>query len=338
MNAQSYVRQLNQICDQIKNEVDENIIVEYAEQLYEVLQLAKKDGVQFEEQQLQNIKQVMQDTFTSIVDNGVLTKQQITKPTSILNSVDIVDVELNGEKVASKILNVGLVALLMSCSTMFADVVKSQNDPKVNTVKILKNSSDSQIAKYAMPLLRYFQGTVRGNVYDSEGNILYKNVHIVYDDNKGTKVATPWDGKSDLDQFISNCNGKPTIGYGITNRSIVSKGYLTDEQAETYLRSQLMKRIKEYKQFVGVQVIESLTYTQQACLMTLWFNLPPYKTPNCVKYLQFAYKTKNAQKRNIYLKKAAHEFLDCNKSGGKVSKGLTKRVNALNKLFLRDVK
>jgi alkyl sulfatase BDS1-like metallo-beta-lactamase superfamily hydrolase len=72
--------------------------------------------------------------------------------------------------------------------------------------------------------------------------------------------------------------------------------------------------------------------------MTLWYNLPPYKTPNCVKFLQLAYKAKNAKIRNFYLRKAANEFLDCNKSGGEVSKGLTRKVNTLNKWFIRDIK
>ena len=281
----------------------------------------------------------MQVAFTSIVDKGILTNQQITKPTMILDNIDIVDVNFNDVKVSSKILNVGLVALLMSCSTMFADVVKNQDNNKVNVVQLLKNSSDSQVSRYALPMLRLYQGKVKGNVYSKDGKkIIQKNVHIVYDDNKGKKKARPWNGKSDLKTFIKNCYGKPTIGYGVTNPSIVAKGYLTDSQAEQFLKSQLASRIKQYKQYVGIQVIQSLTYLQQACLMTLWYNLPPYKTPNCVKYLQLAYKAKTQKVRNAYLRMAAKQFLDCNKSGGQVSKGLTRKVNQLNKWFVGDIK
>jgi len=74
----------------------------------------------------------------------------------ILDNIDIVDVNFNDVKVSSKILNVGLVALLMSCSTMFADVVKNQDNKKVNVVQLLKNSSDSQVSRYALPMLRLY--------------------------------------------------------------------------------------------------------------------------------------------------------------------------------------
>lgn len=339
----AYMHQLAKICDKIKNELDSNNLKQLIQQLYQVLNLSNKQSVEFNEQQLLQIKQCMQQAFTSIVDNDILSRQQITKPTAILDKVDIIDVNFNDSKIASKVLNVGLVALLMSCSTMFADVVKNQSALTVDSVRLLKNSSDDRVANLAMPLLKYFQGTVKGNIYDSNGNIIHQNVHIVYDDNKGLYRATPWDGKSDLSQFIKSCHGKSTIGYGVTNKKIVAKGFLTDDQAQSFLRTELMWRIKQYKNYVGQQVIQSLTYIQQACLMVLWYNLPPYKTPSCVKYLRYAYNPQldNSSKkltRNEYLRLAANEFLDCNKSGGKVSKGLTIKVNHLYKLFVRGIK
>ena len=80
------------------------------------------------------------------------------------------------------------------------------------------------------------------------------------------------------------------------------------------MQAYVSNMIKRNKALIGDGVIESLTYKQQACLMALWYNLGDANaTPNCVKYLQYAYNPKldpqyNPRKplsRNHYLKLAA---------------------------------
>ena len=199
-------------------------------------------------------------------------------------------------------------------------------------------------------MLVKLQGSVKGDVKDANGKIVGKNVHVVYDDNKGGKRATPWNGQEDLNTFISQCKGTPTIGYGITDKNIVKLGYLTQQQAQDYLKDEILNRIDQNKSIVGSDVMESLTYKQQAALIALWYNIGSANaTPKCQKYLKYAFnpsldKNRNVKDkktlltRNQYLQLAANQFLDCNKAGGKVNKGLTNRVNTIYNWFVSDIK
>ena len=340
--------EIKQLCKTMYSSTDQQEIISIAEQINNKLIELASNNIKLDINELKQIKTAIQLAMNSLINHDIITKQQIIKPKLILQNLDV---EKDQQKIASKLINVGLAALLLSCATSFADVVKKQLDIKVEQSAIKRYDSANSVAEQAVKMLVQLQGSVKGNVLDQNGKVLYKNVHVVYDDNKGSKKATPWNGNmKDLPNFLKNCKGTPTIGYGITDKNIVALGYLTDQQAQDYLKKQILNRISQNRSILGDGVMETLTYKQQAALIALWYNIGSANaTPKCQKFLKYAFnpsldKNRNSKNpktlltKNQYLQLAANEFLDCNKAGGKVNKGLTNRVNKIYNWFVSDIK
>lgn len=99
-----------------------------------------------------------------------------------------------------------------------------------------------------------------------EGAVMRGGKHIVYDD---ADSRTRWNGKETFAEFKARCKGKPTIGYGFTNRELVSKCAITDQEANENLvlivgriRARLRKDVKV-----------KLTTHQETALISFIFNV-----------------------------------------------------------------
>lgn len=203
-------------------------------------------------------------------------------------------------------------ALINPVNVNAADTAKNE---KTNSVEI---KDAAQFIDYATRLLKQFEGSVK----DSKGN------HVVYDD------ADPdhhWDGKQNIDEFLKSCNGKPTIGYGETQSSIVKKGKISEAEANTLLKNQIIsinnKLVNKFE-----KAYSNLSIVQKSVLISFYYNLGIYfKAPKM-----------EAALRAGKLKEAAKEFLDCDnttsKGVKKKNKGLTKRRRLEHNLFIQGLK
>lgn len=97
------------------------------------------------------------------------------------------------------------------------------------------------------------------------------------------------------------------FGYGITDPDIVSKGKISELEAEQYLIDEIYEIHQILTKQLG-QAYTSLNQNQKTALISLKFNLG---TGNTTPKLFEALKKKD-------YKQAAEEFKDCNKANGKV--------------------
>ena len=341
------IDQIRRIYQQIKNEKDENIVQSKILQVKDILKEIYSEE-QLEQSQIKQLQILLGQIFESTVNNGLLNPYDIQQAKNEIT-------ESSQKEATNMFLSIGLAALLLSCSNLFSAINNksvSNKNIKKTELKLTKNSFDYNLASQ---MIKLYEGSVRCDVQDEDGN-QYKNVHILYDDNKGSKKPTQWDGQQDIDEFIKKCSGKATIGYGDTDVSLCRKGFLTQEQAIDALKNRIAKMVTMNKKIVGDDAFSTLTSKQQACLIALWYNIGSARsTPKLVKYLKYAYNNKldkNRNKKNKktlltrkqYLTLAAKEFLDCNKVKDnktkklKVNTGLTNRVNSLYQIFVQDIK
>jgi hypothetical protein len=69
-------------------------------------------------------------------------------------------------------------------------------------------------------------------------------MHVLYDDdvNVPTHKKRRWNGKggqAGIDAFIKSCKGKPTIGYGTTDKNIVRMGKISDSDAKQHVLNRI---------------------------------------------------------------------------------------------------
>ena len=208
--------------------------------------------------------------------------------------------------------------------------VKEIPQPFVPTKrKLPKHVSESIVLDQAFKLIVQFESKQLGNVYDNNGRIIAKNVHVVYDDKipvggRGKK----WNGKpSTLDKFIKNCIGKPTIGYGTTNKTAIQTGYISQQQAVKYCKDYILFVAKIVKKRLGQQYWDTLNRNQKAATLSYFYNCGPYAKAD---------KQFQAIRRQDW-KQAARQ-MDIVTSNGQIQQGLVERRKIQQRLFLTPVK
>ncbi len=127
-----------------------------------------------------------------------------------------------------------------------------------------------------------------------------------------------------------------TIGYGHHSPEVYKGMVCTEAEAEQYLKSDVARFEAQIEKALDADEIE-VTQGMFDALVCLLFNLQGKKTKTggWLTPLQtlMSYKLWKKMKAGDKVG-AAHEFLDINKSGGVVVKGLTLRRQAESKLFL----
>lgn len=123
-------------------------------------------------------------------------------------------------------------------------------------------------------------------------------------------------------------NGKPTIGYGITDTSIVRKGKISDSEANQLL----LRRIAKLNNYLNntFTIYKDLKPEQKTALISFSYNLGQYFIINKTKKMRaFLFEGD--------LPNACAEMADCDNvtQNGKLHKvaGLTRRRQAEMKLF-----
>lgn len=175
-----------------------------------------------------------------------------------------------------------------------------------------------QTFRIAVPLIKQFQGTVR----DRHGN------HIVYDDLNSKRTWNP--KRETLQQFDQRAKGRPTIGYGIIDKSVVAKGKITQSQAVQLLLNHMNKVYNQMRNYITPEIFAQLNPNQRAAMLSLYYNFGTNfkKTPLLL----------NAVDQQDWIT-AARNFLDCNnitKNGKLVtSPGLTIRRQKQADLFTK---
>ncbi len=111
-----------------------------------------------------------------------------------------------------------------------------------------------------------------------------------------------------------------TIGYGHTEDVSASSSPISEEEADTYLNSDLATAETE----VGKYINATLNDNQFSALVSLVFNTGAAPLTHTLGTLLNAGNYANA----------ADEFLKWNHAGGKISNGLTRRREAERELFL----
>ena len=189
--------------------------------------------------------------------------------------------------------------------------------------------SESQVINNAFDLIIQFQYEIKGDVYDSNGKVIAKNVHIVYDDKMPMRsLKKKWDGKPNtLASFIKNCKGKPTIGYGVTFKNVVNKGYITQSQAESSCKEYIKQIQGIIIRRLGKQYWDNMNLNQRVATLSYFYNCGPYAKAD----KQFeAIREQNWQE--------AAKQMDIVTSDGEVMEGLVERREIERKLFLTPVK
>ena len=213
-----------------------------------------------------------------------------------------------------------LAAAALVGASIFGGAANAEAKEPVQVVQRTQVRTGAQeVVNTAMSYLKMFEGSV----IDKNG------MHVAYDDKH---PEHKWDGVQPIDEFIASCEGKATIGYGETASSIVRKGKISESEASSLLQRRIVQTYNSIlrqgsrafdRTFLG------LTARQKACVISLYYNIGCNlaKTPKLVKAMEEG-----------RLADVAHEFLDCNKSKGKVVKGLTIRRQREHDEFMKDVR
>lgn len=174
-----------------------------------------------------------------------------------------------------------------------------------------------------MPFIMKYEG----KVLDKDGN------HVLYDDDVNAVTKRRWNGKGGINgikAFIASCKGKPTIGYGITDKNIILKGKISDSEAKNLV----LKRIKRLNLhlFKKYPIYSKLNPNQKTALISFTFNLGQH-------FIELSAEKMHTHLLNGNLNGACYEMHDCNKvrvgEQKKLveSRGLTNRRQAEMKLF-----
>lgn len=165
----------------------------------------------------------------------------------------------------------------------------------------------------AKNVLIKFEGTVKANGY-----------HVVYDD---ANSNVRWNGKETFEQFAKRCKGKPTIGYGSTNKNLLSKCRITEEEAVAELMTVIVRIEKKIDETVKV----NLNRNQRDALISFIYN---------IGFANFKASTLLKKLNQGDFSGASEEFVRWKfvTVGGKkvVSTGLLNRRNAERNLFMLE--
>lgn len=306
-------------------------IIEEINKLKSMLEKAKngKDFISYE-----GIKKHFDSLIKNLLDNNIIDKNSYDLLINKLYGKDIQEEAIVSSIRTASIKNQVIVMMLLSCISMInAGEIKQHTHKNFHenkqVKKMNKEISDAELTKKAFEFIKKYEGEVIGNVYDKNGKIIAKDVHVVYDDklpvgNKNKK----WNGSPfTLQGFMKQCKGIPTIGYGIIDKDIVSKGWMTQADADKAAQAFLQKILGETKKKFGEIYWNKLNTNQKIALLALHYNTGVnIKTPKMISYIQ------NGDYQN-----AAKEFLDITKSGGVTLNGLVDRRKDEAKLFLTPV-
>jgi len=99
-----------------------------------------------------------------------------------------------------------------------------------------------------------------------EESVVKDGFHVVYDDYDNN---TRWNGKESFKAFTMRCKGTPTIGYGITDKKILSKLKISDYEAEQYLIAEANKTRRHILNLVKIK----LTHYQREAMVSFVYNI-----------------------------------------------------------------
>lgn len=103
-------------------------------------------------------------------------------------------------------------------------------------------------------------------VKDFESAVMRNGYHVAYDDANPTRC---WNGVENYEQFRNRCVGTPTIGYGITDKTVVSKLKITQHEADKLL----IDKTVELRWFVLQKTKVPLNHYQREALVSFVFNV-----------------------------------------------------------------
>jgi lysozyme len=92
-----------------------------------------------------------------------------------------------------------------------------------------------------------------------------------------TNLIKRWEGFSSTPYYCAA--GVRTIGYGDTDPQIVSRGYITEEEAEQYL----INRIERIRNDVETKISAPISHTQLVALISFYYNLGSSNFDNIAK-------------------------------------------------------
>lgn len=199
---------------------------------------------------------------------------------------------------------------------------KSNTQQHQKQTQITNNQTQTDVYTYldlAEDKIKEFQGAPPTIQIEKDG--VKENVYVVFDD--ATFPPKTWDNKTKLEDFLKNCKGTPTIGYGLTGSEFINKGTLNISDADKQVVDHITI-VDEMLKNTLKDVYTNLNNNQKAALISLYYNIGSTSTtPKLIKAL------KENNKAQV-----AKQFLDCNKVDGKEVKGLTKRRKIESELFL----
>lgn len=170
-------------------------------------------------------------------------------------------VKLNNIK-DKDVIREGMILLIPQKTTSNSIKKQIQNKNNVQNSDNINNiTGGNWIQSITMPFVIKWQG----KIVDEDGN------HIAYDDNVKVTNKNKWDGNISIEEFMNSCVGKPTIGYGETNSSLVKKGKMSDSEA----KSLLLNRLKNLDKFLSKKYVHynKMNPNQRTALISFSYNL-----------------------------------------------------------------
>lgn len=274
------------------------------------------------------VKTVLEKTVNSLYEKNIIDdigyKMIMDKMNQNLTNVPL---KTSNIKNAS-IKNNAIVMLIIAIVVALANKSVAANNYNNQRTITKQNVSQEQMMSKALAIIIYFEKIQFGDVYDKNGNLIQRNVAVVYDDDVSAKSSQKrWNGRpQDLDRFIRNCKGTPTIGYGTTDPSVVRKGFITQQQAKNLCKKYMRQVHRVIIQRLGKQYWDTLNENQQAALISYFYNCGANATA-----------TKLFAAIRIQDWKQAARQMDIVKSKGKILKGLQRRRAIQQKIFLQGL-